>query len=82
MKKINDILSVLLIFLIHLSLNAQQAPIINAKIKGKVTDSQTNEILIGASISIKGTTNGAFTNEDGEFLLLTGQKLPLTLLVS
>ncbi|MFM7092450.1 MAG: hypothetical protein ACKOZZ_16745 [Bacteroidota bacterium] len=50
MKKINNILSVLLIFLIHLSLNAQQAPIINAKIKGKVTDSQTNEILIGASI--------------------------------
>jgi len=82
MKKINNILSVLLIFLIHLSLNAQQAPTINAKIKGKVTDSQTNEILIGASISIKGTTNGAFTNEDGEFLLLTGQKLPLTLLVS
>ena len=82
MKKKHSYLSILWLIFGILNLNAQQAPIINARIKGKVLDNQTNEILIGASISIKGTTNGAVTDENGEFVLITGQKLPLTLIVS
>ena len=61
---------------------AQNPPEINATVQGKVIDSKTNELLIGASVSIKGTTNGALTNADGEFALLTGQKLPFTVIVT
>ena len=61
---------------------AQNTPIINATVSGKVVDVRTNEILIGATVSIKGTTNGASTDANGEFALITGQKLPFTLIVS
>lgn len=61
---------------------AQNAPLINATVSGKVIDARTSERLIGATVSIKGTTNGAPTNENGQFTLLTGQKLPFTVIVS
>jgi iron complex outermembrane receptor protein len=57
-------------------------PMINATVSGKVVDSQTNEILVGASVSIKGTTNGATTDINGKFALITGQSLPFTVIVS
>jgi iron complex outermembrane receptor protein len=82
MKKKHSYLLILFFIAGISTLHAQQAPIINARIKGKVSDIQSNEILIGASISIKGTTNGSVTDENGEFVLITGQKLPLTLMVS
>jgi iron complex outermembrane receptor protein len=62
--------------------SAQDKPIINATVSGKVLDAKTNEFLIGATVSIKGTTNGSTTDANGEFALLTGQKLPFTLIVS
>ncbi len=37
------------------------------KISGKVTDLTTNEPLIGASVVIKGTTTGTFTDVNGDF---------------
>lgn len=55
---------------------------INATVKGKIVDQKTQEPLIGASVLIKGTTNGGITDVNGEFLLNTGQKLPFTLVVS
>lgn len=61
---------------------AQDTPTINANITGKVIDAVTNDPLIGATVSIKGTTNGAQTDANGEFKLITGQKLPFTLIVS
>ena len=61
---------------------AQDAPMINATVSGKVVDSRSNELLIGATVSIKGTTNGAATDANGEFSLITGQKLPFTVIVS
>lgn len=64
------------------SLKAQDKPIINATVSGKVVSARTSEILIGATVSIKGTTNGATTDANGEFALITGQKLPFTLIVS
>nr|WP_295925998.1 TonB-dependent receptor [uncultured Dyadobacter sp.] len=54
----------------------------NATITGKVVDAVTNEALIGATVSIKGTTNGASTDANGEFSLITAQKIPFTLIVS
>lgn len=65
-----------------LFVSAQDKPIINATISGKVMDARSNEILIGATVAIKGTTNGASTDANGEFALITGQKLPFILIVS
>lgn len=39
------------------------------RITGRVTDSATGESLIGATITIRGTTLGTSTNVDGEFSL-------------
>lgn len=40
------------------------------RIKGKVVDLQTGEPLIGANVIVVGTTYGASTNVDGEFVIL------------
>ncbi|NIJ52734.1 TonB-dependent receptor [Dyadobacter arcticus] len=64
-----------------LFLSAQDATI-NATVTGKVLDATSNEPLVGATITIKGTTNGDVTDANGEFSLVTGQKLPFTLIVS
>lgn len=61
---------------------AQNTPIINATIAGRIIDARTERPLIGATVVIKGTTNGSSAKEDGRFTLLTGQKLPFTLTVS
>ena len=41
----------------------------NQKISGKVISAMDNEPIIGASIIVKGTTNGAITDLDGDFQL-------------
>jgi len=64
------------------SLLAQKNPEINATVSGKIIDLKTNEVLIGATVAIKGTTNGTLTDVNGEFILITGQKLPFTVIVS
>ncbi|NBB22078.1 TonB-dependent receptor [Runella sp. CRIBMP] len=63
-------------------LSAQNTPMINATVSGKILDARSGAPLIGATVSIKGTTNGAATDVNGEFALITGQKLPFILLVS
>ena len=63
-------------------LPAQNKPVINSNISGRVINVSTNENLLGAYVIIKGTTNGSVTNANGEFHLLSAQKLPFTLLVS
>ena len=80
-KLLKSTLSVWVIFL-PLALSAQNKPEINAMVLGRVIDSRTNELLIGATVTIKGTTNGATTDANGEFALITGQKLPFTLIIS
>ena len=40
------------------------------KIRGTVTDSETNEPIIGAAILIQGTTKGAATNVDGNYTIV------------
>ncbi|MFR9620521.1 MAG: TonB-dependent receptor [Rikenellaceae bacterium] len=51
-----------------------------ATFKGVVVDSTTGESLLGASIMIKGTTNGAATGLSGEFEL--NGEAPMTIIVS
>lgn len=65
-----------------LFLAAQNAPVINSTVSGKIIDARTKELLIGATVTIKGTTNGSTTDPEGQFTLLTGQKLPFTVVVS
>jgi len=82
MKQILKSSFLILAIFFPLFLSAQDNTIINATVSGKVVDAVTNEALIGATVSIKGTTNGASTDANGEFSLVTGQKLPFTLIVS
>ena len=41
-----------------------------SKIRGKVTDKQSGEPLIGASVVIEGTTQGASTDVNGDYIIL------------
>lgn len=82
MQRILKLTLLIGVILAPLFLSAQNAPIVNATISGKILDARTNEPLIGATVTIKGTTNGAATDANGEFNLVTGQRLPFTLVVS
>jgi len=79
--KIKSTIAIWVLFF-PLFLAAQNNQVINSTFSGKVLNSRTNEILVGASVSIKGTTNGSVTDANGEFTLITGQRLPFTLIVS
>ncbi|WP_460907628.1 TonB-dependent receptor [Spirosoma areae] len=70
------------VIFIPLLLAAQNTPVINSTVSGLVVDARTNNKLIGATVVIKGTTNGAPTNVNGQFTLITGQKLPFVVRVS
>ncbi len=42
----------------------------SGKIQGKLIDAETKEPLIGATVGIQGTTKGALTDVDGNYLML------------
>ena len=63
-----------------LSLHAQNNN--NLTLSGKVFDQKTGTGLPGATVHIKGTTHEVVTDKDGTFHFLTGQKLPVALIVS
>lgn len=71
-----------LLLLIPFFSHSQTRPTINATVEGQIVDAKTHEPLIGASIVIKGTTNGSSSDKEGKFFLRTGQKLPFTVLVN
>lgn len=56
--------------IILLCLSASAAFAQSGKIQGTIVEEGTNEPLIGATVSIQGTTKGAVTNIDGEYLML------------
>ncbi len=68
----------LITFFIPFSIIAQ-TPVI---LKGVVRDKKTNEKLIGATVSVKGTGMGTATDFDGEFTLKITLPLPVTLVAS
>lgn len=51
-------------------------------IKGSVTDSKTNEALIGTTVLIKGTTQGAITDFDGNYVIPNVEAGSYTLAIS
>ncbi|MFT4754519.1 MAG: iron complex outermembrane receptor protein [Salibacteraceae bacterium] len=54
----------------------------NNTIKGKVIDNESGETVIGASVVIKGTTEGITTDIDGNFTLVTASPFPITLTIN
>ncbi|MRX48431.1 SusC/RagA family TonB-linked outer membrane protein [Pedobacter puniceum] len=80
-KKI--ILSLLVIFTSgYIQAQVQTKPLINATLSGKVVDAQTKEPLPGALVQLEGVTHNAQTDAAGRFNFVTGQKLPVTLIIS
>lgn len=66
-----------LIMIVGLTVFAQEKVL-----KGKITDKDTGEELIGASVVIKGTSTGSVTDFDGKFEFSTDLSPPFTLVVS
>jgi TonB-linked SusC/RagA family outer membrane protein len=60
----------------------QQPPAGNSKFEGLVIDSATKQTLPGAAVRIKGVTNGATTDANGKFILITAQRVPFILVVT
>ena len=74
MKYMNKISLILILCLSSFTLLAQ------TKVKGKVTDGK--EPVIGANVSVKGTTEGTVTDIDGNFELTTSQATPFKLVIT
>lgn len=81
LKRLKTIFSIALISFTALVF-AQDKPVINTSISGRVVNAQTGEALEGANVMIKGITNGAVTDESGRFYLLTAQKMPFAVVAS
>ncbi|RYZ54084.1 MAG: carboxypeptidase-like regulatory domain-containing protein [Sphingobacteriales bacterium] len=60
------------VFLLMTFLTLQMAAYAG-KIKGKVSDERTGETIIGATVVIKGSSNGTATDVDGNFELTATQ---------
>ncbi|WP_292947684.1 carboxypeptidase-like regulatory domain-containing protein [Mucilaginibacter sp. 44-25] len=74
MKRIYTISGLLLLFtFFSTALFAQ-----NVTVKGKVTDAKTGETLIGVTVGIKGTTNGAQTDANGNYSLSVASNATIT----
>lgn len=62
-------LLVRLLFLFLWALSFMGVSAQNGTVKGKIIDAKTNEPLIGASVMIEGTGNGAAADLDGNFVI-------------
>jgi len=62
----NFAVSLAALFLVPLLLVAQEG-----KVRGKVTDKETGEPLIGANVTVVGTSLGAATDVNGEYVIVT-----------
>ena len=69
--------SSIVLLLLSSSLLAQQI-----EIKGKITDKESNEPLVGIAILIKGSQEGVATDIDGNFTLRSTHSVPLTLVIA
>lgn len=66
-----------------IKVNAQETrPIINASLIGHVLDSVSQDPIEGANIQLAAVTHYVRTDQSGAFQFVTGQKLPVTLIIS
>ena len=70
------------IAIFSISVSAQDTAIINATVSGKVIDESSGGSISGATVAIENVTNSATTDINGNFSLITGQKLPFKVIVS
>lgn len=70
------------IFLLWVSPFSAVAQNNNISLYGRVIDEKTKEPLAGAVIHIKGTTHEVVADQNGEFKFITGQRVPVTYVVS
>ncbi len=66
---VKKLLSLLVVVLLTSAFSTKLLAQANGKIAGKVIDQKNNETLIGATVLIQGTTKGAATNVDGQYVL-------------
>ncbi len=64
------------------SLAQEGKPLINATLEGVVLDSVSQDPLAGATLQLAGVTHVTKSDKKGNFHFVTGQKLPLTIIVS
>ena len=65
-----------------LFLNLAYAQTKNVELVGRVSDEKTGDPLPGAVIHIKGTTHEVLSDNNGEFKFITGQRVPVTYIVT
>src|SRR5258708_27763495 len=75
-------ISFILILLLFLASSVRAQNNGNQTLTGKVFDQKTGIGLPGATVHLKGTTHEVATEKDGTFRFLTGQKLPVVLIVT
>jgi iron complex outermembrane receptor protein len=56
--------------------------VFSQSLTGKITDAETGDPMVGATVVIKGTTNGTTADADGKFSLPVSQQLPFTIVIS
>ncbi|MBS4044593.1 MAG: TonB-dependent receptor [Chitinophagaceae bacterium] len=78
MRKLFNSLLTLSAVLITLSVSAQKGNTVT----GNVKTAKSGEAISAVSVTIKGGTAGAFTDDKGRFVFTTNQKPPFTLVVS
>ena len=77
MRKIAKTTAAFLVAMIFYKTTAAQESI---EVSGVVTNQEKKEFLAGVAVNIKGTVNGTVTGNEGEFILKTKHKLPITLI--
>jgi len=70
-----------LVVLTGLSISLGHQAQAQTKVTGRLVDAKTQQPIPYAGVSIKGSTNGALTKDDGSFELITYKPLPIFLLV-
>src|SRR5436190_4579870 len=78
MKKSQRYIALLMIAVVPVLTAAAQA----ITVIGHVKNSSNKEAVPAVSVTVKGSAAGTFTNEKGDFKLITAQQLPLTLVIS
>jgi len=89
MKKYNLLYYILLLlflspgFLVSRAFAQEETrPIINASIEGQIVDADSKRPLDGVTVQLEGVTHSVRTDRDGIFRFVTGQKLPVRVLIT